>query len=180
MQRAGSGLVPRTGSGIARAGSVRLVTAGSGRVVEKVIVNKNVSWLNYPGVWAAYLATVLLLWLGCSAIVADAGLAWTYVHLIHGVITYYVLHWVKGSANQFQYDQGKYDHLTIWEQVDNQTYGTLSRKVFTIVPVILFLLASHGTELTKQPVGLNLVVATVLIFAKIPQMHKVRIFGINK
>lgn len=31
----------------------------------------------------------------------------TYVHVAHGVITYYLLHWTKGSP--IQSDQGKWD-----------------------------------------------------------------------
>lgn len=46
----------------------------------------------------------------------DAGLAWTYVHLAHGLITYYMFHWSKGTPF-VEEDQGKYDLLTFWEQV---------------------------------------------------------------
>lgn len=37
----------------------------------------------------------------------DPGLAWTAVNLGHGVITYFLLHWNKGSP--IQSDQGKWD-----------------------------------------------------------------------
>lgn len=101
----------------------------------------------------------------------DTGLAWTYVHLIHGVLTYYLLHWCKGSPNPE--DLGKYNSLTIWEQLDNEAYGTLNRKVFTIVPVVVFILATHGADFRKQPLGLNLAVVLVLLAAKLPALHKV-------
>ncbi len=39
----------------ARMGSVRVHRPGSGRMVEEVIVNKNVSWLDSPAVWVCYL-----------------------------------------------------------------------------------------------------------------------------
>ena len=148
------------------------------RTVSEVDVNKNTNWLNYPSVWTWYLAVIVLGWLGLSALIDDAGLAWTYVHLIHGVATYYLLHWLKGSPNPE--DQGKYEALTFWEQVDNEAYGTLNRKIFTVVPVMLFVLATHGTDFRKQPLGLNLGVVIVLLIAKLPALHKVRIFGINK
>ena len=32
----------------------------------------------------------------------------------------------------------------------------------------------------RQPLGLNLIVLLVLVIAKFPSMHKVRIFGINR
>ncbi len=46
--------------------------------------------------------------------------------------------------------------------------------------VVLFLLASHGTDFGRQPLGLNLIVLLVLVIAKLPALHKVRILGINK
>ena len=27
----------------------------------------------------------------------DGGLAWTWMHIIHGIVTFYLLHWLKGS-----------------------------------------------------------------------------------
>lgn len=120
----------------------------------------------------------MLGWLGISALIDDAGMAWTYVHLIHGVATYYLLHWIKGSSNPE--DQGRYQALTFWEQVDNEAYGTRNRKIFTVVPVGLFVLATHGTDFRKQPLGLNLAVMLSLLIAKLAALHKVRFFGINK
>ena len=146
--------------------------------MSEVDVNKNVNWLNHPSVWAWYLALVLLGWLGISALLDDAGLAWTYVHLVHGVVTYYLLHWSKGSP--CSEDQGKYEYLTFWEQMDGQKYGTLNRKLFTVVPAVLYFLTLHGTDTRKQPLGLNLVVALVVVLAKFPVFHRVRILGINR
>lgn len=76
--------------------------------------------------------------------------------------------------------QGKYDSLTFWEQLDDGVQNTNTRKFLTLVPVALFLLATHGTDYRRQPLGLNLIVLLVLVIAKFPAMHKVRIFGINK
>ena len=104
-------------------------------------------------------------------------MAWTYVHLVHGAISYYLLHWTKGSP--VDTDQGKYDKLTFWEQLDDGMQNTSNRKFFAVVPVALFLLATHGTDYRRQPLGLNLFVAVVLLVAKLPGMHKVRILGIN-
>jgi hypothetical protein len=70
--------------------------------------------------------------------------------------------------------------LTFWEQIDDGVQGTATRKFFTCVPVVLFLLASHGTDYRRQPLGLNLLVVVVLTIAKTSGMHKVRILGINR
>ncbi len=144
-----------------------------------VNVNKNTSWLNHPGAWAWYLGLIGVSWLGITTLINDAGFAWTYVHLLHGVLTYYLFHWSKGTPFPEE-DQGKYEMLTFWEQVDNGVYATRNRKLLTIVPVVLFVLATHGTDFRRQPLGLNLAVVLVLLIAKLPALHKVRIFGINK
>lgn len=57
---------------------------------------------------------------------------------------------------------------------------TATRKFLTVVPVALFILASHGSDFRRQPMGVNLVVVVVLVVAKFSSMHKVRIFGINR
>lgn len=140
-------------------------------------INKNTDWLNSKGVWAWYLGLIIIGWAVTSAFI-DPGLAWTYVHLVHSGITYYCFHWTKGSP--IQEDQGIYDHLTFWEQLDNELYSTTTRKILAVIPVVLFLLATHSSDYRQQPLALNLIAVTVLLIAKFPQMHKVRILGINK
>jgi hypothetical protein len=143
----------------------------------QVFINKNVNWLSAPGAWTFIVSLITLLWLLLSVVV-EPGLAWTYVHLIHGVASYFMLHWMKGSP--IDTDQGRYDRLTFWEQLDDGVQYTKTRKFFTVLPLVLFLLATHGTDYRKQPLGLNLLVIVVLMLAKFPCMDKVRIFGINK
>ncbi len=170
------------------------------RVPSEVVINKNVNWLGHHAVWVWYISLVVLGWLGVCAFVEDTGLAWSITHLLHGVITYYLMHYLKGSPFA-EDDQGKYSRQTFWEQVrscalshaipckgpcpcdaqmDNGVYATRNRKIFTAMPVILFLLATNGTDFRKQPLGLNLVVVVWLVLAKLPAFHRVRIFGINK
>lgn len=84
------------------------------------------------------------------------------------------------SPPYLQPSQGKYDGLTFWEQIDDGMYATFNRALFALVPVVLFMLATHGTDFRRQPLGLNLVVVVWLTVAKLPFLHKVRFFGINK
>lgn len=83
----------------------------------------------------------------------SAGIAWTYVHLIHNVVTFYFLHWKKGTP--VWDDQGKYKDLTFWEQVDGGSQFTRNKKMFTIIPVALFLIATNSCDFKKQPIFLN-------------------------
>lgn len=60
-------------------------------------VNKNTNWLSSTGAWAFYVGLIALLWLVVSLFV-DPGLAWTWVNIIHGVLSFYLFHWVKVCA----------------------------------------------------------------------------------
>ena len=68
------------------------------RQVSDVVLNRNVNWLNHPAAWAWYFGLIFLCWVLCSVVINDYGMAWTYVHLIHGVFSYYLLHWMKVGA----------------------------------------------------------------------------------
>ncbi|RRT53664.1 hypothetical protein B296_00032220 [Ensete ventricosum] len=118
-------------------------------------MNRNTEWFLYPGVWTIYVLILLLSWLlvfsvfGCTP-----GIAWTLVNLFHFAVgrlaskfssflpswivfqvTYYFFHWKKGTP--FAEDQGIYNNLTWWEQMENGKQLTRNRKFLTIVPVVL-------------------------------------------
>jgi hypothetical protein len=187
------------------------------RTVSEANINKNVNWLGSRGVWTWYVSLLLLMWAVSSALLSlffgaqDGGrYAWTAVHWLHGAASYWLLHWTKGSP--CAEDQGRFDQLTFWEQMDNETYGTSTRKFFTLVPVATLFLAAHGggllsaalggssayggagagsgggaggaatreLETARLLLGVNVAVAAVLLVAKLPAMHRVRIFGIGR
>ncbi|MBA0769418.1 hypothetical protein Gotri_018151 [Gossypium trilobum] len=93
------------------------------------------------------------------------------------IITCHFFHWKKGTP--FAEDQRMYNGLTWWEQIDNGKQLTPNRKFLTIVPVILYLIASHTIDYQHPMLFFNTIVVVVLVVAKFPNMHKVRIFGIN-
>mmetsp|Transcript_5985 Transcript_5985/g.17135 ORF Transcript_5985/g.17135 Transcript_5985/m.17135 type:complete len:170 (-) Transcript_5985:514-1023(-) len=140
-------------------------------------INKNTNWLSSPGSWAFYSGLIVFGWLLLSLFM-DGGIAWTWIHIIHSIITFYVFHWMKGSP--VDSDQGKYDKLTFWEQFDDGVQNTPTRKFFMAVPVVTFLLAIHGSDYRRQPLFLNLMAMVISVVSKFPALHKVRLFGINK
>ncbi|XP_057862833.2 uncharacterized protein LOC131071141 [Cryptomeria japonica] len=143
-----------------------------------VDLNKNTSWFQYPGVWTTYILILFFSWLiVLSFFSCTAGMAWTIVHLVHSVVTYHFFHWKKGTP--FSEDQGIYNKLTWWEQMDNGKQLTRNRKFLTAVPLVLYLIASHTTDYKNPWLFLNTVAVFVLVIAKFPNMHKVRILGIN-
>ena len=88
------------------------------------------------------------------------------------------MHWVKG--NPFFNGQGKYDKLTFWEQLDHGKQYTPTRKVLTLVPILLFVFATHFTDYDMKFLAFNLLTFVPSVVAKWAYMHKVRIFGINR
>ncbi len=64
-----------------------------------VNLNKNTTWLNESGAWTFYVVIIFLSYLVTCSFV-DVGLAWTYTHLAHSLVTFYFLHWAKGSPLQ--------------------------------------------------------------------------------
>ncbi|RXH92910.1 hypothetical protein DVH24_011934 [Malus domestica] len=179
------------------------------KAVPPADLNRNTEWFMYPGVWTTYILILFFSWLlvlsifGCSP-----GMAWTIVNLSHfavsfslyvvgGVqmlstgdanvtltelssvfeVTYHFFHWKKGTP--FADDQGIYNGLTWWEQMDSGKQLTRNRKFLTVVPVVLYLIASHTTDYQHPMLFFNSLAVIVLVIAKFPNMHKVRIFGIN-
>ncbi|KAJ6844966.1 ORM1-like protein 2 isoform X2 [Iris pallida] len=141
-------------------------------------MNRNTEWLGYPGVWTSYILLIFFSWIATLSLFrCTPGMAWTSVNLIHFLVTYHVFHWRKGTP--FAEDQGIYNCLTWWEQMDNGKQLTSNRKFLTVVPVVLYLIASHTTDYQHPMLALNTLAVFVLVVAKFPNMHKVRIFGIN-
>ncbi|KAB2017040.1 hypothetical protein ES319_D08G132700v1 [Gossypium barbadense] len=148
------------------------------RAVPPTDLNKNTEWFTYPGVWTAYILIVFFSWLMVLSVFGTSpGIAWTIVHLTHFFVTYHFFHWKKGTP--FADDQGIYNGLTWWEQIDNGKQLTPNRKFLTVVPVVLYLIASHTTGYQNSLLFFNTLAVFVLVVAKFPNMHKVRIFGIN-
>ncbi|KAI8989606.1 ORMDL family [Pilobolus umbonatus] len=90
-----------------------------------------------------------------------------------------MFHWLQGTPTLNTY-QGVYDGLTVWEQIDDGIQFTATRKFLMAVPIILFLLSTHYTHYDVLQFAVNFIILVIVLIAKLPSMHKVRIFGINK
>jgi hypothetical protein len=133
-------------------------------------VNHNVDWLNFPGTWSAYIAVLLLAFAVCCTF-ANLPHAATAVNVLHFALTFYLLHWKKGTPIPYgdvAHDPGLYDRYTFWEQMDEGVQLTRNRKFFTAVPVALFFASAPAPGFFL----LNLSLAVVLIVAKLPFMHR--------
>jgi hypothetical protein len=92
-------------------------------------------------------------------------------------ISFVGLHWNRGSP--FWEDQGEHIEETVWEQIEGGVPWTSTRKFLLLTPVVLFLVSSHFTNYDIAHLAVNLTMLIILVAAKLPELHGVRIFGIN-
>jgi len=143
--------------------------------------NRNTEWVNGRGTWVAYLVILSTLRVILGLLFDDASQAWTVLNVGHAVVTFFLFHWIKGVPFSGIWSaQGAWDDLTMWEQVDMGRQYTPSRKFFTIVPILLYLITLHYTNYEVSYFVVNTAAFIPILVAKLAPMHKVRIFGINK
>lgn len=143
-------------------------------------MNPNSSWHSSRGAWLSYLAGVLALHLFLLSIpLISIPTAWTLTNVIHNLANYLFLHQIKGTPWQLL-DQGKSRLMTAWEQIDYGQQYTTTRKFITIIPIVLFLLASFYTKYEFNHFAINFATLLMVLIPKLPQFHMVRLFGINK
>lgn len=65
-------------------------------------------------------------------------------------------------------------------QIDAGHQFTSNKKFLTAVPVALFVITTRWSHEVPSILLLNTVIVAVLVIAKTPALHEVRIFGINK
>jgi len=142
--------------------------------------NPNTIVWNSKGIWLTYVLLILLLhiillcvpWLTIEQV-------WTTTNLAHSVLLYFFMHLVKGTPFHTA-DQGMSRFLTAWEQMDGEIQYTKARKFFFAVPVGLYLLTSFYTRYDYAHFVWNTPALLVCVVPKLPQLHGVRILGINK
>jgi len=147
--------------------------------------NKNTEFLGQKGFWLFYAILVLafraLVGGFLTSFKIDDRFSWTVINLLHALITLRIIHWSKGTPyTTTQEENGEFDELTFWEQIDNGRQFTTKRKVLTLIPFILFLLAVQSCSWEVKPLFFNLILLAVSIIPKTDWMHRVRIGGINK
>ena len=107
---------------------------------------------------------------------------WTIVVQVHAVISFFLIHWIRGSPEAQAGMLGEdVAHLTFWEQIDGgRFFGTPTRRLFVLVPIVLFFLALIWTQDDLLMLGLNSASTIVLIAAKSESLFGARLFGLNK
>lgn len=91
------------------------------------------------------------------------------------IIGFYIMfHLVKGTP--FDFNGGAYDNLTMWEQINDETLYTPTRKFLLIVPIVLFLISNQYYR-NDMTLFLSNLAVTVLIgvVPKLGITHRLRI-----
>ncbi|KAF0447955.1 ORMDL-domain-containing protein [Gigaspora margarita] len=141
--------------------------------------NLNSNWVYYKGAWFIHIILILCVKILSSIIpCVSPETSWTFTNLSYMLGSFVMFHWVKGVP--FDFNSGAYDGMTLWEQIDNGAQFTPAKKYLTAVPIGLFLLSTHYTHYDAFTFLVNFTFLLVVLIAKLPQLHKVRIFGINR
>lgn len=106
-------------------------------------------------------------------------LSWTLANVLYLVGHFVSFHWITGTPFGESH-QGELDGYTLWEQMDNGVQFTPSKKFLTAIPILTFLISTHYTHYDAALFLINLIPLIVVLIAKLPALHRVRIFGINK
>lgn len=89
--------------------------------------------------------------------------------------SYLMFHWVRGVP--FEFNAGAYDHLNMWEQIDNGDQYTPAKKFLLTVPIVLFLLSTHYTHYDLTYFSINFLALMAVVIPKLPFVSSGR-FGL--
>lgn len=79
-----------------------------------------------------------------------------------------MFHWVRGIP--FEFNAGAYDHLNMWEQIDDGDQYTPAKKFLLSVPIVLFLLSVHFSRYDLTCFIINLMATLAVVIPKLPSV----------
>lgn len=148
--------------------------AGSAETDE---ANHNVSWMHDPRAWVFYAIALVTVRMGITALLSpwlDDEAQWTCLNVFHFFVSrqpcsscayithmddslpcsgceqlsFVGLHWARGTP--IWEDQGEFEDLTVWEQVDNGIPWTTTKKVLMIIPVLLYVIIQLSNQVFRE------------------------------
>ena len=93
-------------------------------------------------------------------------ISWTLTNITYMTGSYLMFHWVRGVP--FEFNAGAYDHLNMWEQIDNGDQYTPAKKFLLSVPIVLFLLSTHYTHYDLTYFIINFLALMAVVLPKLP------------
>lgn len=145
---------------------------------QQLFPNLNVTWISSRGAWLIHLVIIVMVKLFYNllpGLYQSSNLSWTLTNVTYNVGCYIMFHMIKGTP--FDFNGGAYDNLTMWEQIDNETLYTPSRKFIFSVPIALFLIMTHYTNFNLKFFTFNFLITFIVgIVPKLALTHRLRIF----
>jgi hypothetical protein len=154
----------------------RLFNQKTSQEMYEIDNNPNTSWLQYRGSWTLFPIAILLIHFFTSSLPIQPQYQWTLTNLTYHIITFIMFHWLDGTPF---IDNNEFEGYTLWEQMDHEDQFTPTKKYLCLVSVVLFLFSTHVTQYDVWMFVINLTILIIVLVAKLPQMHKVRLFGFN-
>eukprot|EP00164_Ancoracysta_twista_P004637 GFYU01006265.1.p1 GENE.GFYU01006265.1~~GFYU01006265.1.p1 ORF type:complete len:148 (+),score=40.54 GFYU01006265.1:193-636(+) len=139
--------------------------------------NRNADWVEGKGSWIAYIGLVLGFRVAMAPFFSPEN-GWVITTCWHNFVTFFLFHWNKGSP--IPEDDAKYAKYTWWEQLEGGEQFTPTKKFLSVVPVVLLLFSLHYCDYELVASMFMVLSFCFVFFPKLPEMHKVRLFGINK
>ncbi|CAI4048234.1 hypothetical protein SUVZ_12G3740 [Saccharomyces uvarum] len=142
---------------------------------QQMLPNMNATWVDQRGAWLIHIVVIVLLRLFYSLFPGSTPKwTWTLTNMTYIIGFYIMFHLVKGTP--FEFNGGAYDNLTMWEQINDETLYTPTRKFLLIVPIVLFLISNqyYRNDITLFLSNL-LVTVFVGVVPKLGITHRLRI-----
>lgn len=141
--------------------------------------NMNAEWISGPGTMVTYLSMIAILWtfLHFSGFF-DPSECWTVVNALHTMGTFVFLHWMKGNPDGGS--QGDYNGFTVYEQMQAGVPYTKMKKFLMAIPALICWISCYSANYKPLDCVVNSVMFLICVIPKVPEMHRVRVFGINE
>ncbi|CAI4047206.1 hypothetical protein N7582_004014 [Saccharomyces uvarum] len=142
---------------------------------QQMLPNMNATWVDQRGAWLIHIVVIVLLRIFYSLFPGSTPKwTWTLTNMTYIIGFYIMFHLVKGTP--FEFNGGAYDNLTMWEQINDETLYTPTRKFLLIVPIVLFLISNqyYRNDITLFLSNL-LVTVFVGVVPKLGITHRLRI-----
>ncbi|GMM30424.1 sphingolipid homeostasis protein [Martiniozyma asiatica (nom. inval.)] len=136
--------------------------------------NLNANWVHFKGAWLIHILIILLLKALFDIVpYFSQEVSWTLTNISYVIGSYLMFHQVKGTP--FDFNNGAFDNLNMWEQIDNGAQFTPVKKFLLAVPIGLFLISTHYSNYDLTFFVINLVACLIVVIPKLPYSHRVRI-----
>ncbi|ODQ45340.1 hypothetical protein PICMEDRAFT_17802 [Pichia membranifaciens NRRL Y-2026] len=141
---------------------------------QDVMDNMNANWVHFKGAWIIHIVVIMMLKFFYDLMpIFSNEVSWTLTNVTYVIGSYIMFHQVKGTP--FDFNNGAFDNLNMWEQIDNGAQFTPVKKFLLGVPICLFLISTHYSNYDLTLFVINLIACLIVVIPKLPSSHRLRI-----